>query len=224
MNYQKSNPRSGNDKLYIRYRIYAQKSERADRQYPGRAIKSITNLGKALIEDDLLFTRDYRSEDIIERIYIPNDLRHVNPMYFEMIRDITTLFDCFAKWQRMMIPGTIERINTLKVIGYEQDCRLALHYIRKFIDNLNSMRSNIRVRDKSSKFFYGSIDNIQLSINDLLEVVDKNSIITKYKLDTLEYYLKHKELLDFRKYGNSRANLKNAYSRMAHFQNNRIIR
>ena len=221
----KSNPQPGSDKLYIRYRIYVQKSEKADKNYPIRVLNSISKLHFNILKDDILWNRDYESEGIKERSFYPVNLKHVNPRYFSLIKNISIYFDCYAKWQRIMIPSTnMDRINTFKLIGYDQDVRLALHYIGKLINNLECMKSNTRKSNRSSLLFYDGLYNIQTIFNDLLEGTHKWRGLTN-KVDSVEYYIKHSELLDYRKFqGDNRSNIKNAYSRADKFQNNRIIR
>ena len=224
MENKKLNPQSGSNKLYIRYRIYVQKSERADKNYPIRLLESINKLHYNILNDELLWNRDYESEGIKERVFFPDNLKHINPQYFGMIRVISIYFDCYAKWQKMMIPGTIDMINTFKLMGYDQDVRLALHYIGKLINNLECMKLNMRKSPGSSSFFYKSLHNLQLTFETLLEKTYKWRGLTN-KVDSVEYYIKHYDLLDYRKFkGDSKANIKNAYSRIDKFQNNRIIR
>ena len=224
MDKQKLNPQTGKDKLYIRYRIYAQKADKSGMKYPQRVIRSISNLHYNILKDNLLWTREYTKESINTRLFIPENLIHVNPKYFGLIRAVTIYFDCYAKWTRVLIPGTIERINTFRVVGYDQDVRLAFHYLNKLINNLGSMRNNIGNTDNTSLFFYSSLYNIQFMFEAILEGTHKQREL-KEKLSNVEFYIKTKELLDYRKFqGDNRANIKNAYSRVGIFQNNRIIR
>ncbi|MAO08066.1 MAG: hypothetical protein CL596_05070 [Alteromonas sp.] len=233
-------------KFYIRYRIYSQKAENADRNYPKRLCKSLTRLHQNIKDDNLFWEREFSKEKLYIRTFIPKNLEHINCQYYKLIKYITQYFGCYAIWQTKLIPGAIKPINTFAISGYGQDFLLAYHYTTKIIDNLNDMRFNMTaefrrlkinkrrrgestIHDensqiKSSTFFYESLKEIE---KVLLENLEQRPTYVAVRLKEVytEKYLRRLRVLHFRQYNyKGLPKIENAFSRENKFQNRRIIR
>lgn len=199
--HKRSNHQSGgksNRSLYIRYRIYTQRANRADYHYPKRLMGSLHNMHNNIKTEDILFTRPYWEEGIISKFFIPDSLNHINPRYYKLISHLTEYFDCVAIWEKRILPGSIHTINTFRIYGYYQDVYLAYHHISRIINNLESMRLNMQseyrrikinsrrrgnkqsgltATQKASNLFYNALDNITLLTKELLDKREERPII-----------------------------------------------
>lgn len=233
-----------NREHYIRYRIYVQSAEKADRAYGKRVIKNLHNLHNNIKND-----RDYWYKDIEpikDKTFIPKDLNHVNPIYSTIISTITEYFNCYAYWNKVMIKGTIKPINTFTIVGPTQDMLLSYHYVTKLINNLNDMRFNMRKEYRrlkvnrrrrgetnskdnhasinSSKYFYGILEDINKVCKEILEDRPIYPNLSDNLL-LVEKYLRNNKILNFRAYHyGGEPKIHNAYSRPGKFQIRRIIR
>lgn len=229
--------------LYIRYRIYVNTANKADRKYPHRLCKQIRNLHSKL-DDDYKF-RDFENEKIKGKTFIPLQLENPGKKYYYLIGYIATYFECVAVWKRELIKGSTKHINTFTMYGYNQDMLLAYHYTSKIINALDSMRFNMRreyrrvkvnrrrrgenIKEKSnaitksSNFFYNKLDNI---CNVWKEILENRQFTPKHtdKINSIYKHLEDKKVLDYRKYNyRNKPEIHNAFCNRGRFQNKRII-
>lgn len=230
-----------NREYYIRYRIYVNYSEKADRNYPRRLIKNIQNLHHNLESAPPL--KGIR--EIKYRTFIPKNLKHVNPAYGELISYFAEYFGCLAIWETTMLRGTSKTINTFSVWGYEPNVLLAYHYITKIINSLNAMRYNLRreyrekriereekgfkrygkgtATTKSSKFFYKSLSNICRVIKEILENTPRDPQKNK-DIENTYKEIRERKNIDFKAYRYKyQPEIRHAASAKGKFQNRRFI-
>jgi len=231
-----------NNELYIRYRIYTQSAQRADLNYPNRAKRSLYNLHNAIIEDSNFWDRDYRNERLFQRLFVPKNNVDVNPKLSMLIGSIALYFNTIAVWEEKLMIGNIRPIKTFQIIGYDIDCKLALHHIGKIIDNLNDMRYNIRTNHRRLKINARRADRKSNPINahahsskKYYEAIELLNEVAKSILRDKPVYSKNSEkdekLLKFTM-GHKKLNYKNypgehkahhAFCRGEKFVNHRII-
>lgn len=227
---------------YIRYRIYVNSAEKADRNYPRRLIRNLRNLDHNL---RLAPKFNWEGLTIKEKTFIPTNLKHVGPKYFDLIAHISGYFNCLALWETVMIPGTVQTINTFSLWGYEPDVNLAFHYITKIINSLNVMRDNLqeeyrqnRIKrsklgykpfgegnstTKASKYFYTSLDNICRVTRELLENTPREATGTQ-KIEKIYREIRMRKTLDYRAYNfKGPIGIRHAASIPGKFQNKRLI-
>lgn len=228
--------------FYIRYRIYVQKANESQRRYVSRLTQSLKNLGKNINKDKAYKERDYTSEEITYKTYYPENLKNINSKYYYIISHICTFFDCLAIWEKKVIKGSQNTINTFTVIGYNTDMLLAFHYTTKIIHNLECMRFNLRreyrrvkinrrrrgentlekcnAMQKSSRFFYKSLDKLGGVTKELLA----KKVINQDKRKTVFKKLLVVKSLDIKKYHfKGEPKIIYATSRNGKFQNKRLI-
>lgn len=227
---------------YIRYRIYVNYSREAKKDYPRRLCKNLLNL-----HNNLQTTTPIPPKKgvVVGKTFIPKNLKHINPKYYSYIAHISDYFECLTLWERVIVKGSIEPLNTFTVYGYKPDILLAYHYITKVIDSLNAMRFNItqeyrRIKinkrrrgtnkrenetatTKSSKFFYKSLGRIELITKEILEKRINTPEYEK-KIQSIFKTLDTKKKLNYRAYNyKGSPNLSHCKSRRDRFQNNRFI-
>lgn len=233
-----------NREHYIRYRIYVQSAEKADKNYGRKVIKNLQNLHSNIKDDQDFWLKDL--EPLKNKLFIPKDFNHVNPAYSTLISSITQYFNCYAYWNKVMIKGTIKPINTFTVMGPTQDMLLAYHYTTKLINNLNDMRFNIRkeyrrlkinkrrrgekiqektnASIKASNYLYKVLEDINITCKEILEN-RPNYPHFKENLILIEKELRNNKELNFRAYHYGKEpKIQNAFSRPGKFQIRRIIR
>lgn len=236
--------RKRNRALYVRYRIYVQKADKADKNYPRRLYKSVRKMHSKITGESLLTSRPHEPEGIHSKTFTPNNLQNVNRDYYFLIAYLSRYFDCYSIWEERLIKGTIEPIRTFTIYGYKQDMLLAYHYITKIINNLNSMRFNmqreyrrkklnLRKRGKTSNnghsslkasnFFYTTLDKLNTILKEILENQAKDPNKT-LKLQLIEKKILEEKKLDFKAYKVKRNPvLKDAFCREGKYFNKRVI-
>lgn len=227
---------------YIRYRIYVNYSERANKDYPKRLRENLYNLHRNIKEAPKL---TFQTGEIKHKIFIPKNLQHVGPKYYQLISYIAEYFECLALWETTMVKGTTQHLNTFSIWGYEPDILLVYHYITKIINSLNAMRYNIKqdyrakrikrkqkglkpygkgtATTKSSKFFYKSLLDICVVCKEILEdtPVSPNK---QEKLNSIWEEIDKRKSLNYRDYKyTSGLGLRHARSVIGKFQNKRLI-
>lgn len=231
-----------NKDFYVRYRIYSQVAQRADTNYPSRAKRSLNNLHKAIVDDVDFWDRDYRNERMFQRTFIPSNNENINPKLSPFISAMALYFNCIVIWEEKLIFGNYQIIKTFQVIGYDIDCKLALHHIGKVINNINTMRDNLRINarrlkinarraDKkpnpinahaySSKKYYEAIS----LLNEVAkEILRHKPVYTKNRekdTNILKFIMEHKKL-NFKKYSGE-SKFYHSFCRTGKFVNHRII-
>lgn len=97
------------------------------------------------IKDDTKFWQEsyYTETDIKGRTYTPYSLQDVPNKAYDLIAQISKYFNCIVIWDRVMIPGTNEGLNTVSIYGYPYSQHLCYYWISKTLSSLDYLKYNI---------------------------------------------------------------------------------
>lgn len=94
------------------------------------------------IKDDVQFWQEsyFTKEDIVGKIYTPYSLQDVPVKAYDLIAQIGKYFNCIVIWDRVMVPGTNEGLNTVSVYGYPLSQHLCFYYISMTLASLDYLK------------------------------------------------------------------------------------
>lgn len=127
------------------------KSYKVQKRNKGAFFSQKSNMPKApyklhrLIKDDYHFWQEgyFNEQDIKGRTYVPYSLEDVTPKADELIAQISKYFNCITIWDRVMVPGTVEGLNTVTIYGYPYSQHLCYYYISRTLASLDYLKYNV---------------------------------------------------------------------------------
>lgn len=197
------------------------------------------------IKDDHQFWQEFyfTKEDIIGRTYTPYSLQSISPKTDRLIAQISKYFNCIVIWDRVMIPGTSEGLETISVYGYPLSCKLCYYFISKTLSSLDYLKYNIKQwkrkdrRKKNRRGYKKRPEHLSatqlgqryydITLNRTIEAweaINKERSRDHLRLYEIYKYVDRKRGLNYRMYHYKEEPLMmNAFSTPGKFQIKRII-
>ncbi len=137
------------NKEYLKYYNVFQKPTNPGRNYPKLFRAAFNRLYEKLEED--YTERDYFDEEVISRILELNYLATIDKPLLEIIPIICDYFECKAICTNYIPIGQFIVSHTITVVGYRNDCLIAIRIIDCLVNGFIHTRINLQERYRKGR-------------------------------------------------------------------------